>query len=113
MLTHTAEKNYACLWCPYRSNLDSNLRKHCRNKHGENYPPIVRHSVGNRRPPSVNASSSRQPLRLTPSDVKLLLDDVSQQQLCTLMGGDGSDTPAVFYLDRDSESVFYLDRDSE
>jgi len=33
MRTHTGEKPYVCLYCPYRSSQSSNLRKHIQLRH--------------------------------------------------------------------------------
>ena len=45
VLTHSDEKKFSCLWCPYRTKIDSNLRKHCRARHNEEYPPLTRNKV--------------------------------------------------------------------
>ena len=99
VLTHTAEKKHACLWCPYRSNIDSNLRKHCLSKHNEEYPPKVRQPVSSKRRTAVKRKADAS------ADVSVLLDDdVSDQhvQLCTLIGGQSQQEQHVFYMNDSS-----------
>ena len=99
VLTHTAEKKHACLWCPYRSNIDSNLRKHCLSKHNEEYPPKVRQPVSSKRRTAAKRKADAS------ADVSVLLDDdVSDQhvQLCTLIGGQSQQEQHVFYMNDSS-----------
>ena len=62
-LIHSDEKKLACIWCPYRTNIDSNLRKHCRVRHNEDYPPITRPKVA--KTSSLDAASAPTPPPVT------------------------------------------------